>query len=731
MSYLIPSLNSGMNLRDSEAAVEQAETRETLGCDFGAIGEIRPMRAGLLTWTMPSDVIDAHMVYLGDTPYLFTTHSDGLRVTGGTYHQELIDAGFTGIFRVLPISGNYFVLSSSTLMKKWKPGWAATFQWGLNTPPVPTVAVGTSYNTTIDMFESVTGWSKTGGGTGGAIALDNVTYTQGAGSMKITCDKGQRIICSKAVTLDLSKFTTLGDLGQPFINISLYSETLAYIRYLTINFSCASDATFKKDYYTYQINLSGLDTANLVIGSINDQWGNYSWLDLPIYVGEFLRKGKTAGRGWATITAVQIIVKSYGTSTSGQAILNVDNWFLSGGGLRGTYQFAAAYQNVLGNYGPYSAYSSEVKVNGEEISLSNLVVDSDAQTVVRRMAVLSSNLPSPMVWEISDNISTTATYKQQDSALSVMETLFNNKKPPICQDMCEYQGRIFLAGTSIGANQIAYSETLMYEAFPFLNYLVMGEGENLYQCKPMGSYLAVRGKKAEKLIYVTGDVPAYWQVSDGAKQGAVTSRFFMDVGEGHVFASADGFYMSAGTGGQGYYMQKINPVVADFTQVFGCMAGNFAYIYFMDTSGVTRVLRIDFRLGKPVTHYVANIQPTCIFEDVVSKRVYYAMGALIYQFNGSALPLPVSIKIPEQFCGNANGKCLSGMSYRLTGGPLSFTLSYDGTVLTKTYSMPNRSGLDMPVSTPSVTGKAIGMTITGTTDFTLYLPLDLEVTELA
>jgi hypothetical protein len=45
--------------------------------------------------------------------------------------------------------------------------------------------------------------------------------------------------------------------------------------------------------------------------------------------------------------------------------------------------------------------------------------------------------------------------------------------------------------------------------------------------------------------------------------------------------------------------------------------------------------------------------------------------------------------------------------------------------------MPNRAGLDMPVSTPYVTGKAFSLTLTGSTDFILYLPIEIEVNELA
>ena len=147
MTYLIDNLHGGMNLRDDDAAVEKGETRETVGCDFGKLGQVSPMRGGLVAWSLPATIVDAHISYIGSSQYLFVTDANGLSAYGpGVFSingvtppiAQVIDAAFTGYFKVLSISGNYFVFSNGSLMKKWKPGWSKTYAWGLNTPPTPT-----------------------------------------------------------------------------------------------------------------------------------------------------------------------------------------------------------------------------------------------------------------------------------------------------------------------------------------------------------------------------------------------------------------------------------------------------------------------------------------------------------------------------------------------------------------------------------------------------------------
>ena len=108
--FLIDDLSQGMNLRDPAAVVSPGETGLSMGCDFSVPGQIRPMHDGLLTDTMDAAIIDAHIVYLNEVKYLFTTHSDGLRV-----NNVLIDATFTGLFKVLDVNDEYVVLANATL----------------------------------------------------------------------------------------------------------------------------------------------------------------------------------------------------------------------------------------------------------------------------------------------------------------------------------------------------------------------------------------------------------------------------------------------------------------------------------------------------------------------------------------------------------------------------------------------------------------------------------------
>ena len=103
---VIESLHGGQNLRDPEAAISPGEIKESLGCDFSVPGQVTPMRDDKLVWTLPANIIDGKILYVGGVPYLFTTHADGLRVSvawGGEELEDLelsiSDTGFFALYK--------------------------------------------------------------------------------------------------------------------------------------------------------------------------------------------------------------------------------------------------------------------------------------------------------------------------------------------------------------------------------------------------------------------------------------------------------------------------------------------------------------------------------------------------------------------------------------------------------------------------------------------------------
>jgi hypothetical protein len=353
--------------------------------------------------------------------------------------------------------------------------------------------------------------------------------------------------------------------------------------------------------------------------------------------------------------------------------------------------------------------------------ISGLTADSDSQTTKRRIALIGGSITEPMIIYLENNTATTLTYNQLDSALTIIESYFNNKKPPTgIKDMVVLDGRVFLV---TGDNNLSYSLPLFYEAFPLSNYRNLADGEQFMQVAVVGSYIAARGKGREYLVQLTGSEPAYWQVTKGAKEGAVSSRFLIeDTEAGQVWASKKGFYASPG-----YYLPKINPVVADFSAVFGAMVGKKAYLAFEDTGGVSRIMRIDYTLNRPVAHYVENLEPTAVFADPIEGKVYYASGPNIYEFDAGSDPLPVTLTIPEQLCKVAGLKSFVGLYYELTGAALDLALSLDRAAIGGSISLPIRNRGEEIADFPEGTnGGQLGMTLTSTEDFVLYLPLELE-----
>ena len=804
---IIESVHEGMNLRDPAAAVAPGETGVTIGCDFSVPGQVTPMRAGLLDQTLPASILDAHDVYLNEVKYRFTTHADGLRVSYldafNNMVVSLIDATFTGVFKVLPINDEYVVLANSTFNRKWKPGWAITYQWGLNTPPLPTLTAGAPTTKAIDDFEVLTDWSFTGGGSSAALAADSVHVKDGSQSMKLTCDALTTIVAKRSIALDLSQFVIAGDAGAtPFMAFSFYADDLATIQSIKIKLSCADDGGFDSDYYQMIVSLGGyvystlyptadgniaavqgqvisestdpvtgqptrtiydpatkvtsiytqvLDLRGRVdiargIAGINEayRWdlvstsgpveiatvtiqakqrntsaNSASWTDLKIPFTDFSRVGSAVGRDWGTITAISIELEA----SSEQSIVSFDGWgMLGGGNLWGYYQVAVAYQNEFGNYGPFTDFTESIYLEAQPLEIDGLTPDSDPQTIKRRVVILGGSIIQPMVTYLENNTATTLIHNELDSALTIIEGYFNNKQPPVgIVDMTTIQGRIFMV---MGDNNLNFSLPLFYEAFPLSQNLNLAEGEQFVQVVASGSYVAVRGKGREYLVQMTGSDPAFWQSAGGAKEGAVSSRFLIEDPAGaQVWASKHGLYAAPG-----YYLPKIAPAVADFPQVFGAMSGKKAYLAFADKTGTPRIMRIDYTLNRPVAHYVENLAPSAIFADPILSKVYYAYGAEVYEFDAGASPLPVTLTIPEQLCKTAALKNFVGLSYELEGDDLTLALTLERVAVSGTIDLVSKDRTDEKSDFPEgLLGGQLGMTLTATGNFVLYLPLEIDM----
>lgn len=812
MTIIIDDIHNGMNLRDDPLYAEKGDTGIAVGCDFSVKGQVRPMREGLQVLEYTTDIVCAQSVYIGSTKYYFTTHITGLYVRSTSPTATLIDSNFFGNFKALVINNEYVVFMNSSYCRKWKPGWTTTYQWGLNTPPAPTVAAGTTASKTIDEFGSLGSWTTTGGGSGAALAADTTDFLSGTQSMKLTCDAGYTLKAGVAKATNLSYVTTAGDAtDKSYITLAYYTANLTNVQSIRIMLSCESGAGFTKDFYEYRIVLGGYVYATLAMGKgestpiVDSDTTSYklnrsggvvreeydpvkkvirtytqgtdttapvywdselgytfgpsvtgidyggevvsdkpitikqyqvsaderriytasgSWTYLKIPKADFIRQGATTGRDWATITAVRIELEAIG----GQAIVSFDDWYLKGtGNLWGYYRVAVAYQNDLGNYGPYSEFSDEVQLTAQALSISGLTADTDGQTTARRIAVLGGSIAQPMVCVLENNTATTLTLNEPESSLQEIEAYFNNKPPQPGADMVQAFGRVFIVAPSGYDNRISYSEAGYYEAFPLKNYKLAQEGEQLKQVAVLNDNVVARGHDREYALQFLGSGHTTWRLVHGAREGAATSRMFLDLGKAHVYAAPKMFYMS-GPGAEGEYLPKIGNIVSSFAGAIGASAGEKAYVYFQDTDGNHRVMRIDYRLGKPLAHYVADFQPTSIFADTIESEVYYSYGASIYKFDAGTGPLPTSLTILHQYGGNRKQKTFGPlMSYELDNGPLSMTFRIDRVAVTGTYSLPTAITPAEPVSLPQMLGRGIEITLSSTSeDYTLHLPIEIE-----
>ena len=799
---VIDNLHNGMNFRDSDLYAEVGDTGVTVGCDFSTPGIVKPLRSGLAVLNYDTNIVCAQSCYIGNTKYTFTTHSDGLYVRESYGQPQKIDDNFAGIFKALVINNSYVVLMNAARCRKWKPGWQKTYMWGLNTPPKPVVTAAQLESKTIDEFESIASWSRTGGGSGGGIALDTVRYLSGSGSMRVTCDSGQTIKVARTANLNLTKINSPGDItDKSSIWLSYYTDDLSKVQSIRLLFSCSPGGGFDKDFYEYRIVLGGYVYATLAIGrgeatpivgadvpsyKLNQQGGlvreeydpakqviktytqfvdtmdqgedgqtvsnlfgqvitekpvtiaqyqvgfdvrrvytaSGAWTNLKIPLKDFIRNGKTPGLGWSTITGIRIEVEAI----NGQAIVNFDDLYLKGSGhLWGYYRVAVAYQNELGNYGKYSEFSNEVLLEGQGLSITSLPIDSDDQTVARRLVILGGSLAQPMVYVVNNNTDSSFVFDEPESSLQEVETYFNNRPPQAGADMVVAFGRVFIVAPGKYGNRLAYSEAMHYEGFPLKNYKSVSEGEQLKQVAVLDDNIVVRGYDREYILQFLSPDHVHWRFVAGSREGAVTNRVLLDLGKAHVYAAPKKFYMS-GAGVEGEYLPKITPAVQSFATAIGALAGDKAYVYFKDRDNFDRVMRIDYSSGKPVAHYVGSFKPTSIFADPVESAVYYSLGTRIYKFEASDIYLPVSLMTLLQFGKTTRLKAFGPlMEYGLTGVDLNVRFNIDKSFLSGLYTMPARSDPSDPVSVPHMIGRGIGLQITSAGGyFELSLPIEID-----
>lgn len=449
-----------------------------------------------------------------------------------------------------------------------------------------------------------------------------------------------------------------------------------------------------------------------------------AWSILKIPLADFIRHGDTDGRDWATITAIQIEL----AAIDGQAVVCFDGFDVSGtGSLWGYYRAAYAFQNDLGNYGPYTDFTDEVYCQAQSLEFSNLEVDTDGQTTTRRIAVMGGNITSPMIFTIDDNTSTEYTFAGSESDFQEEELYFNNKPPAVGTDFEVAFGRIFIVGLSEYASRVSYSEAGYYEAFPLLNYKSVSEGEQLRQVSVLGDYIALRGKDREHWMQFLGSNHTTWRIIKGAREGSVNSNFLLDLGKAEVYAGPTRLYLSSSEGLESSYLDGINPTISDFTKILGAVAGEKAYIYYKDKDNTDWIMRIDYSLNKPVAHYVESIRPTAIVSDPINDKVIYAYGKYLYMLDSGPNPLPVTLTTKGQYCDSAAQKTFGpNMSYELWNGDMTMTFKVDRVAISGTYSLPEAIMPAEPVTLPNLEGRELEITLESTDDFILYLPVQIE-----
>ena len=77
-----------------------------------------------------------------------------------------------------------------------------------------------------------------------------------------------------------------------------------------------------------------------------------------------------------------------------------------GGELWGYYQVAVAYQNELGNYGPFTKFTDSIYLEAQQLEIDDLTPDTDGQTTKRRIAIIGGSITQPMIIYLDNNVDT-------------------------------------------------------------------------------------------------------------------------------------------------------------------------------------------------------------------------------------------------------------------------------------------------------------------------------------
>lgn len=334
--------------------------------------------------------------------------------------------------------------------------WDDLVQYAVGTPTATT-----SGGTTLETFESTTGWSATNG----SVAVDSVNVIEGTNSLKLTKTSTAATDASMdksiSIAVEASALKTFITFYIPPGDLQLLDGTDR-----AVSIYIGSNGDFADHYFRFDFtrnNLSeGFNTKKLDFTQAPES-GNPDIDNLNIIRCEFITSDIT-----------------FLPSISFDQLAKVGTTGIFPSSAASTWKYKVTYINKEGaesNAGPASAgVTNNTGVDLDQITLSNIPV-STAKDVIARKLYRTTAGGEAYLFLATINNNTTTGYSDiiPDGSLGVTQppvtgdTLFDNSPPPKAGIVKTWKRTVFMAGDPINPNILYYSRDDLPEAFPLSN----------------------------------------------------------------------------------------------------------------------------------------------------------------------------------------------------------------------------------------------------------------------
>ena len=339
--------------------------------------------------------------------------------------------------------------------------------WGLAEPgSAATLTLGTAKSRVCDNFDQTTGWTVNNM-TGMALDVDGANKVEGTASLLITnasavvAEEGGSI--RKTASVDLSTFSDASVASDSeYIRLWFMASDITLVK--SISLILGIDGYDQYFGFTFENSVSPLLSAPSGV-----------FFEIKAKKGDFVKPQDTT-KTWANVNRLRVNLRFTKSVPIGSSFW-FDDWSLKGGyEIDGQYKYRyilveKSGSEVISKSNPFSLATSPIDISTVRIPVSVATLPSAGTKWVYRS--LTTDFSKFFFDGEVASGTTTFSSNQADSALGEVLATDNNLPPLLVDFTGPHYDRIFGVSAAL-SDKIPYSKAKEPDAWPALNYLLIG-----------------------------------------------------------------------------------------------------------------------------------------------------------------------------------------------------------------------------------------------------------------